>query len=234
MARPPVHFLDTVLGDRVLIAQDISQVLFNPGAALVAAGTTRADALALTAHVNELGTVAAGSGAVLPAMAIGEMTIVANDGANVAQIYATGSNTIDGVAGATGVALPVGKRVAYYQLTATAVLSFPFAGTSGDVANALVAAGTTRADALALQGRINRVTTAAASTGVILPTMNIGDTTILFNDGANAIKVYAPGSVTIDAVAGATGVTLTNAKRCAYLMIAANTVISYQLGVISA
>lgn len=103
-----------------------------------------------------------------------------------------------------------------------------------DVANALTAAGTTRADALALTKKINNVTTAAASTGVNLPAMSVGQTIIVFNGGANAIKVYAAGSQTIDGTAGSTGVTLTNAKRCAYTCVAANTIISAQLGAVSA
>ena len=106
--------------------------------------------------------------------------------------------------------------------------------TPAGVANALTGAGTTRADALALTGLVNNVTTAAASTGVVLPTMAIGQTVVVFNAGANPLVVYAPGSTTIDGTAGATGVALANAKRCAYVMVAAATVISYQLGAVSA
>lgn len=102
------------------------------------------------------------------------------------------------------------------------------------VANALTASGTTRADALALTKKINNVTTAAAGTGVILPAAAIGQTVIVFNGGANAIKVYGAGSDTIDGTAGATGVTLTNAKRAAFICVAANTYISAQLGAVSA
>lgn len=102
------------------------------------------------------------------------------------------------------------------------------------VSNALTAAGTTRADALALTAEVNRVTTAAASTGVILPTGVIGMIIRLFNNGANPIKVYAAGSETIDGTAGSTGVTLTNALRCQYVFVAANTWVSGQIGAVSA
>jgi hypothetical protein len=105
------------------------------------------------------------------------------------------------------------------------------------VATGLTAAGTTQANALALTKDINVISTAAASTGVVLPsaaTVGIGGYVVIFHDGANAIKVYGAGSDTIDGVAGATGVTLTNAKRCEYFVTAAGAWKSAQLGVVSA
>lgn len=105
------------------------------------------------------------------------------------------------------------------------------------VANALTAAGTTRANALVLAASINNITTAAASTGVVLPPaaqVGIGGTVYVYNAGASVIKVYGAGSDTIDSVAGATGVSLTNAKRCQYTVVAAATWVSAQLGVVSA
>jgi len=102
------------------------------------------------------------------------------------------------------------------------------------VGNALTAAGTTRADALQLAKQVNRITTAAASTGVILPVGVVGMIIYVFNAGANPVKVYASASETIDGNAGSTGVTLTNALRCTYTFVAANTWISAQLGVVSA
>lgn len=107
----------------------------------------------------------------------------------------------------------------------------------GSVGNALTAAGTNQATGLQLAATVNNVTTAAASTGVILPsaaTAGIGAIVYIYNAGASAIKVYGAGSDTIDATAGATGVTLTNTKRCAYTVVAAATWISAQLGVVSA
>lgn len=106
------------------------------------------------------------------------------------------------------------------------------------VANALTAVGTTRANALALTKAINNITVTGSGTGVVLPsaaTVGIGGDVIVFNsDATNAAKVYGAGSDTIDGVAGATGVTLSNAKRCIYVCVAANTFISAQLGVVSA
>lgn len=102
------------------------------------------------------------------------------------------------------------------------------------VGNALTAVGTNRSTALQLAKEVNNITTAAASTGVILPVGVIGMRITVFNAGANAVQVYASGSETIDTVAGSTGVPLTNTKRCDYFFVAANTWISAQLGVVSA
>lgn len=102
------------------------------------------------------------------------------------------------------------------------------------VGNALTAAGNNRATALVLAKEVNNITTAAASTGALLPTGVIGMRITIFNAGANAIQVYANGSETIDGTAGSTGVALTNAKRCDYFFTAANTWVSAQLGVVSA
>lgn len=111
-----------------------------------------------------------------------------------------------------------------------------FTFTRESTAAGLTAAGTTRADALALTAQLNVVGTAAASTGVVLPsaaTVGLGGSVIIFNDGANAIKVYGAGSDTIDGTAGSTGVTLTNALRCEFYVSAAATFKSAKLGATS-
>jgi len=55
---------------------------------LTAAGTTIADALALTAAFNQVGTVASGTGVKLPAAApVGAEVIVQNLGANNLEVY---------------------------------------------------------------------------------------------------------------------------------------------------
>ncbi len=102
------------------------------------------------------------------------------------------------------------------------------------VGNGLSAAGTTRADATQLAKSRNIISTAAASTGVILPVGVIGMRVSVFNNGANPVQVYASASETIDTVAGATGVPLANAKRADFFFNAANTWISAQLGAVSA
>lgn len=98
----------------------------------------------------------------------------------------------------------------------------------------LTAAGTNRATGLQLAKEINYIGTAASGTGVVLPSGVVGMRIAVFNGGANAIKVYALASETIDGTAGSTGVTLTNALRCEYFFTAANTWVSAQMGAVSA
>lgn len=120
-------------------------------------------------------------------------------------------------------------------ITGTNVTATGYVRESTD--NALTAAGTNQATGLQLAKQINNITTAAASTGVVLPsvaTVGIGAIVIVINAGASAIKVYGSGSDTVDTIAGATGVTLSNAKRSMYIAVAAATWVSAQLGVVSA
>lgn len=167
-------------------------------------------------------------------------------GTNTITIAASGSDTINGGA-------PAVISTAYGSMTfrSNGINAWAFSSSSAgsfanvtatgyireSVANALTAVGTTRANALQLAAQINNVTTAAASTGVNLPasgTAGIGAVITIYNNGASPIKVYGLASDTIDTVAGATGVTLTNALRCEYTCVAAATWISAQLGVVSA
>lgn len=83
---------------------------------LTGVGTTRTDALQLAAAVNRVTTWAAGAGVVLPAVAdVGEggSVDVYNAGAGAGKVYALGSTTIDGTAGATGVTLTNALRCRY-------------------------------------------------------------------------------------------------------------------------
>ncbi|OHD24084.1 MAG: hypothetical protein A2Y38_14695 [Spirochaetes bacterium GWB1_59_5] len=69
---------------------------------------------------------------------------------------------------------------------------------------AVSAAGTTLATATPLRAKFNKVTTAAASTGVSLPVANAGDMVIVQNSGANALAVY-PNSATGTIAGGSAG-----------------------------
>ncbi len=62
----------------------------------------------------------------------------------------------------------------------------------------------------------------------------VGQHIYIQNDGVNPAKVYAQGSDSIDGTAGATGVTLTNAKRAFFFAVGANNYRSAQLSTPSA
>lgn len=105
------------------------------------------------------------------------------------------------------------------------------------VSSNLTALGTNQATALVLAKQFNHLATVAASTGVVLPPAAgamVGQAIIVNNAGANIAKVYGAGSDTIDGTAGATGVHLTNAKRCIYYCIATGVWVSSLLGAVSA
>lgn len=89
------------------------------GALTAQADGTRANATPLLNGLNELGTVAgAADSALLPLAEPGSMVFVANAGAQNAQIFARGDDTINGTAGATGVAQNVGVSALYVCIVA--------------------------------------------------------------------------------------------------------------------
>ncbi len=75
----------------------------------------------------------------------------------------------------------------------------------GDVVDTITAAGTTHADATGLSAAINRVTTAAASTGVRLMAPEAGSAVVVINSGANAVLVYPSTGASINALTATTG-----------------------------
>jgi hypothetical protein len=80
------------------------------------AGGTRPLATKLTAAINRIGTCATAADSVsLPPAVGGQAIYVFNAGAASAQVFAdpTTSDTINGIAAATGVALANGKAVSY-------------------------------------------------------------------------------------------------------------------------
>ena len=63
-------------------------------------------------------------------------------------------------------------------------------GINGQLQSAVSAAGTAITDATDLTASINVVTTAAASSGVQLPSAEIGDEVEVLNLGANTLTIY--------------------------------------------
>lgn len=76
------------------------------------AGGGRTGAPALTLGSNEVTTVASGADSVvLPKAVPGSVVFVVNAGANAFQLFANGSDTINGTAGATGISVATNKRI---------------------------------------------------------------------------------------------------------------------------
>jgi hypothetical protein len=104
---------------------------------------------------------------------------------------------------------------------------------SESVGVGLAAIGTNRGNSLALTKQLNIVATAASTAvGVTLPAasaVGVGGFVDVYNDGpSNSFHVYAAGSDTIDTIAGATGVVLTNGFGCRYFVTASGTYASFR------
>jgi len=86
---------------------------------------------------------------------------------------------------------------------------------NGAVATGLTAAGTTISDALDLNADTNVIGTAAASTGVQLPSAEIGDSCEVYNGGANTVVVYPDATANqINALTAGSGFSLATNTAC--------------------
>ena len=86
----------------------------NSNIVALAGGGLSANTPVLVNGVNEVKTVASGSDSVvLPPAAVGVVVFVVNAGANAMQVFGSGSDTINGTAGATGVSQANGKSALY-------------------------------------------------------------------------------------------------------------------------
>jgi len=81
---------------------------------LTAAGSTQATALALTAEFNQFSTVAASTGATLPAGSEpGDEILVINNGANALAVYPTGTGTINTGSASAALSVAAGKAARF-------------------------------------------------------------------------------------------------------------------------
>jgi len=84
------------------------------------AGGGRTSATALNFGLNAISTVAtAADSVILPSAQMGSVVFVSNAGANAAQVFAQGSDTIDGTAGATGISLAASASAVFMCAQAT-------------------------------------------------------------------------------------------------------------------
>lgn len=81
-----------------------------PEQGISAAGTDQSDATALTTATNNVTTVSSGTGVKLPLLSVGAEITVYNNGANPMKVYSNGSETINGVSGATGITMDPGTK----------------------------------------------------------------------------------------------------------------------------
>lgn len=121
MALPNVNtLLQRFIPSRQLLPGDwanaISDALFSTQSAVTAtpAGTAVTSLLLSSANVNVAVVATANDGVRLPPAVAGlEVSIVNSDAADSLQIFATGTDTINATAGATGVALAAGAAAIF-------------------------------------------------------------------------------------------------------------------------
>jgi hypothetical protein len=164
------------------------------------AGGGQGSALALTSELNRVSTVAtAGDSVALPASAPGLTIIVENAAANPMQVYGSGTDTINGVATATGVSQMAGSVVIYTCYAAGAWyangLGTGYAGSfeTMSYANALTAhAGGGQGSATPITTMMSRFTTVATGNdSAILPTSVPGMNIVISNAAAsNSMNVF--------------------------------------------
>jgi hypothetical protein len=190
-------------------------VVFSNADGLVAfAGGGQASATQLAAGVNRIATVATAADSVkLPVSLAGMLVIIINNATNPCQVFGAGTDTINGVATATGISQPGNSIDLYACPVAGKWFTESGVGFSGslftesakDAITAFAGGGQTNATLLAAQ--TNRITTVAtAADSVKLPVSAAGLEIIVINSGANAMQVFGSGTDTINDVATATGV----------------------------
>jgi hypothetical protein len=177
-------------------------------AAGIVAGTTRtqAGATALAQQVNRIDTATApaagstlGDGVRLMAASAGLTIVVVNGAAFPVQLYANGSDTINGVTGATGVILP--PQGAYLLVAAAGDGTWACEGIGAGAAGAYptvsavsgltAKAGGGQSGATLCAAVINRFTTVAtAADSGLMPAAKAGMQLTVTNAAANSMNVF--------------------------------------------
>jgi hypothetical protein len=92
---------------------------FGTTETMSAAGATQGTATAITTAINNVTTVAASTGVLLPTAVAGLRIIVRNGGANALNVYPNTSDSINAAAINVAYALPVGGCVEFIAMNAT-------------------------------------------------------------------------------------------------------------------
>jgi len=91
-----------------------------------------------------------------------------------------------------------------------------------DVVSGISAAGTNQPTATGLINAVNVVSTVASGSGaILLSTAGIGDSQLVFNGGANALRIYPPSGMQINALSANTHMTLPTNTACRFTMVSA-------------
>lgn len=94
-------------------------VTYSTAGALTAAGSTQGTALALTSDINNVTTVAAGTGVILPFWQTGHKIIIRNAGANALAVYPNSSAQINNLGTNVAFSIPAGTSIEFVNFTST-------------------------------------------------------------------------------------------------------------------
>ncbi len=201
---------------------------------VITAGTTRtqAGATQITADITTVNTSTApaagsllGDGVVLPQVGSGsDRVFLINNTNNPIQVYGFGSDTINGVAGATGIAMAPNSADVYIEASPGAWAVDAGFGSSGQLQTMLTLNGITahagggQGSATPLPAMINRVTTvASAGDSVVLPASAPGLMVMVVNATAtNSMNVFPAGADAINALAASTAFAVAAGKTAEF------------------
>jgi hypothetical protein len=123
---PSIEVLDTGV---VKLAQYAGFVAYGVSPALTSSGNSQGTALLLTRPINDVTTVAASSGVVLPAATAGTRVVIRNGGANTLNVYPANGAQIN----------TLGTNVAFSHVTSTVLEFIAFSTTQWYTLNATYA-----------------------------------------------------------------------------------------------
>lgn len=113
-------FAKNIMGAGIPAAAAAADTVSTVATALTSAGTTQGTALSITADVNFVSTVAAGSGVILYNGMIGDSVFIMNDGdADALTVYPPVSGKFNNLATNAGFSLPANTPVWCIKVTAT-------------------------------------------------------------------------------------------------------------------
>lgn len=186
---------------------------------------TQAGATALGYGVSQVATAgAAASAVILPAAVPGEYCTVINDGANTIQVFGTSSDTINGIAAATGCVQMASSEITYWCAVAGQWRATPAVGFSGPLntslttANLAANASATQVGATPLPSLINSVNVAAAvNAAVLLPVSAAGMQIYVGNIAANNVNVFPQANEKINGLAANLGLVVPSNKSGSFV-----------------
>ena len=197
------------------------------------ASGTQTTALLLAADRNRITTVATAADAVkLPPSEPGLAITVENSAANAMQVFSSGSDTINGIAGATGISQIPGSIATYVCFSSGAWqangynTALPSGGSipTGSATTGITAhSGGGQGSAVALTSYINEVSTVGAGgDSVVLPASVAGMSLIVKNSAAsNSMNVFPASGDKINALSANSAFAMAAAARIMFFCAAA-------------